>query len=216
MAKRATMFTEHGRDDQVHPPSDAAFTKANNVFVANPDLDDLVQAMIEQDPKHFNDLKNLRFVGLWKLEGGKKGGLPNMGEAAAATPREQLGVEVDVFLWTAKDWIISYQFNWWQYEALVYHVLCGVQVTENGPKVVQAPIRAHIAELERYGPWSVALQAAHKAMGEQLHLDLEGRVSDVIDNMDEALNARARLAELAATAVETAIDRVQGEDEDEQ
>jgi len=199
------MFTQHGPEETVHPPPDSDFTNANNVFVPNPDLEDLVGAMIEQDAKHFNDLRELRFVGLWQLEGGKKGGVANLGQAAVATPREQLGVAVDVFVWTAKDWIISYKFNWWQYEALAYHLLCGVQVTENGPKVIQPPIRAHVAELERYGAWNIGLQAAQKAMGLQMPLGLNVRANAVMGAMDDLLeqaNARARLRDLGQQADE--------------
>lgn len=142
-------------------------------FLDAPEVRDIARQLIDAYPSRFGVIRNLRMVYYWKRDGGKSEGKPVYGKCVKVPPLARaLSVEedadekipADFVIWLAADHINAALFSRFQLEALIYHELCHVDVSEKGkPALLPHDFEGFKSEILEYGDWKEDLQHARDA-----------------------------------------------------
>lgn len=159
------LVTKHSPSDRVSTPSERIFEELHNAYIDAPLLNEIAQGLQKRYTSRFEHLAPLAITYLWKATGGKEKGRPRLGSVQKSTDLHRLAMECDVFVWVASDHVREHAMTHFQLEALMFSLLCRVQIDDETSQIqIVAPeIHAFFSEIEHYGAWNEPLQRATAA-----------------------------------------------------
>lgn len=164
-------------------PSDSIFDDDSEYAMSSP-LSQRARALISRHPEHFDHLRRLSVIYLWRKTGGKSKGRVVFGKTSKPSGMLKHFSEADFVVWLAADHCRAAAFDDRQIEALLFHEMLHTAVTapdENtgrggGPTLVPHELEVFRAEVEIYGLWAPELKEVGPAF-QQVSL-FDGQPSD--------------------------------------
>lgn len=150
------------------PKSQGRVIWAAPVLRADEELrrDEVLESVVADLIEHYSNLTHLADVAIrvyWKKSGRTVQGLPKMGGVVKPGPWYEVGSGPGAafLLWLAADHIADQRWTGYQLEAWLYHLLCGLQKTEEGETKLAGPdFQGYLPEIEAYGVWHGQLRTA--------------------------------------------------------
>lgn len=137
-------------------------------FIEAPEVQEIADRLIAARLPH---LAELNVTYLWKRKGGTSGGQAVLGKAVKPAGLIKHFGQTDAVIWIAYDHAVSFGFTNLQLEALTYHELLHLVVSENGDvKTVGHDFEGFTSEIHHYGQWRPSdLDGMAAAFAESLH-----------------------------------------------
>lgn len=144
-----------GARDLFPVPRDIDFVRAGVEYLEAPDLEAIVEELIEKWPE-LKGLRHLRLRLLWK----QKGSVDAMARCSKASGFWGHLADVDFVIWAGAREVRGSFLTREQVEALLYHELSHIGFSEQGdvPRVVKHDAEVFYAEFRRYGVWARDMQ----------------------------------------------------------
>jgi hypothetical protein len=163
------LVTKHSPLQAVSTPSERIFEEQHNAFIDGSGLlSEIAIGLQKRYTSRFEHLGPLAITYLWKATGGKEKGRPRLGSVQKSTDLHRLAMECDVFVWVACDHVREHAMNHFQLEALMFSLLCRIQIDDETSQIqIVAPeFSGFHAELAEYGAWSRDLEVARDTLAQ--------------------------------------------------
>jgi hypothetical protein len=157
-------------------PSETSFYSQE--FLPAPAIAEIGDALIAKWPE-LGGLEDLTIKYEWKKKGGTKGGKATLGKCSKVSGLTAYYSDADFVIWIAADNCRETKITVGQMEALVFHELKHIEVTEDeetgelGYAVRPHDVEMFYDEVIRYGLWKHDLKGADEVFA-QARLDLNG------------------------------------------
>lgn len=157
------LVTPHSPAAGVSVPADRIFEEHHNQYMESVDAQKVANGLMERYHR-FDHLVTVPIHYLWKQKGGMTKGRENWGGVTPANDLHRLGTECMFFVWVAADNARHAKMNHFQFEALMYSLLCRIEEkldNEGEPTgemgIVGPEFTGFFDEIRNYGAWNEGL-----------------------------------------------------------
>jgi len=168
MAEQVPGVEDLAATDAYPVPEDGRFVVGGieREFIDGPDLEVLAGNVIEQFSMRIAEDFDIRW--LWKREQTGEA----MGKCSRTTGALKHFTDADFVIWVAADGPREHQFTRRQIEAVVYHELLHVSITDKGkPAIRKHDAEVFREELREFGLWNTRLQKTFGQLEMPLYAD---------------------------------------------
>lgn len=137
---------------RISAPNNEQFEREEAEYLHDPTLDRAASELIARHPGRFGHLRDARIVLLWKRKGGNRKGAPVLSNVQRLSGLARYYSSYEFAITISADHCYTFMLADRRIEALIFHELCHLGVTEDGEvTLVNHDYEGFLAEIREYG-----------------------------------------------------------------